>query len=77
MCPQLRTLGLSPPSAVRESVPCLLGKTEAWNHWAMWHFYVYLLEERQDHSIIRYFVFLFLKSQLITVFDCTGSSLLC
>ena len=73
LCPQLRTLGLSPPSAV----PCLLGKAEEWNHWVVRHFCVYLLKEWQHHSLIRYFIFLFLKFQLITLFDCTGSLLRC
>ena len=71
LCPQLRTLGLSPPSAV----PCLLGKAEEWNHWVVRHFCVYLLKKWQHHSLIRYFLFLFLKFQLITLFDCTGSLL--
>ena len=48
---------------------------EEWNHWVVRHFCVYLLKKWQHHSLIRYFLFLFLQFQLITLFDCTGSLL--
>ena len=50
VCPQLRTLGLSPPSGVCASLFHISWVKLEWNRWVMWHFYVYLLEEQPDPS---------------------------